>query len=94
MCVNQLFLQFFQEYVEYADVKVYLIQILSRQVSGKKNPPLIFRKNVLKLLEILNFEGSISSETCLLLDKYDIPEDSVTKNVNSLWQDFFKFKVI
>ena len=80
----------FQEYLEYPDAKCYTIQILSRLPKYQDLP---FRKNLLKFLEILNFEGEVDAAAAgLIVSDYQAPSESVQKNFNSLWQDFGKLQ--
>ena len=81
----------FQEYLEYPDAKVYTIQTLARHPKKSTSP--IFRQNLLKFLEILNYgEGGIVGESALVVENYEIPAESVSKNFNTLWQDFGKIQ--
>merc|ERR1712168_1381442 len=73
------------------DVKVYTIQSLARH--PKKSDGLIFRQNLLRFLEILNYEKEeFNGESSLVVAKYEVPEESVAKNFNMLWQDFGKIQ--
>ena len=48
---------------------------------------------MLRFLEILNYEKEeINRESSLVVAKYDVPEESVAKNFNTLWQDFGKIQ--
>merc|ERR1712156_449789 len=88
---NQKVIERFQEHLEYTDVKVYTIQTLARY--PKKSDGLIFRQNLLRFLEILNYEKEeINGEPSLVVAKYEVPEESVAKNFNMLWQDFGKIQ--
>ena len=88
---NQVTIDRFQEYLEYPDAKVYTIQTLARHPKKSTSP--IFRQNLLKFLEILNYgEGGIVGESALVVEKYEIPAESVSKNFNNLWQDFRKIQ--
>ena len=91
----------FQEYVDYLDVKFYLIQSLARSLknltSGKKaaesKTSLAFRKNVLRILEILNFGDSSDDGPGLLCQEgFECPEESMNKNFNSIWESYLKLK--
>ena len=37
-------------------------------------------------------EGSMVGEGALIVDKYEVPAESVTKNFNTLWHDFGKIQ--
>ena len=88
---NQVTIDRFQEYLEYPDAKVYTIQTLARHPKKSTSP--IFRQNLLKFLEILNYdEGGIVGESALVVENYEIPAESVSKNFNTLWQDFGKIQ--
>ena len=88
---NQVTIDRFQEYLEYPDAKVYTIQTLARHPKKSTSP--IFRQNLLKFLEILNYdEGGIVGESALVVENYEIPTESVAKNFNTLWQDFGKIQ--
>ena len=81
----------FQEYLEYNDAKYYTIQILSKM--AKKFTTLEFRMNMLKMLEILDFNGSIppsDSGEGLIIKDFVISEENISKNFNMVWQDFSK----
>ena len=48
---------------------------------------------MLKFLEILNYEKEeFNGESSLVVAKYEVPEESVAKNFNMLWQDFGKIQ--
>ena len=88
---NQKVIERFQEHLDYTDVKVYTIQTLARH--PKKSDGLIFRQNLLRFLEILNYEKEeFNGESSLVVAKYEVPEESVAKNFNMLWQDFGKIQ--
>lgn len=93
---NQVLIDRFQEYLEYPDAKYYTIQILSRFPFKKSTSckHLIFRQNLLKFLEILNFNDTENSESTagLIIENYQLPQESLTKNFNNLWSEFGKIQ--
>ena len=89
-CDNQVTIGRFEEFMEYPDAKYYTIQTLARH--PKKSQDLRFRQNLLKFLEILNFEGEIEAGPGLISQDFQVPTDSLIKNFNNLWTDFAKIQ--
>ena len=78
----------FQEYLEYPDAKNYTIQILAKM--AHKHNTKEFRMNMLKILEILNFDGTIPVAEGLIIKDFKVSDENVGKNFNILWQEFSK----
>ena len=92
---NQTTVERFQEYLEYPDAKFYTIQFLARH--PKKNSSLIFRQNLLKFLEILNYEEKNketqeNSTSGLISSDFEPASENLSKHFNQLWTDFGKIQ--
>ena len=79
---NSDLIERFQEYLEYPDVKNYTIQILAKM--AHKHTTKEFRMNMLKILEILNFDGKIPVSEGLIIKDFKVSDESVGKNFNIL----------
>jgi len=96
----------FREYLEYTDCKAATIRHLAKIVHSvkveenkeelnKRNTP-VFRRNVMRILELLNFPQADENVSLLgSADESDVPAaaaidlEEVRKNFSSLWLDFF-----
>ena len=87
---NQVIIERFQEYLEYPDAKFYTIQTLGRH--SKKEKSLLFRQNLLKFLELLNYDENMEAAPGLILNEYEPIPDATSKNFNQLWTDFGKIQ--
>ena len=85
---NSTLVERFQEYLEYSDTKYHTILILSKM--ARKHESLEFRSNMLKMLEILNFEESPQASEGLVIKDFKFTEENQSKNFNNLWQEFSK----
>ena len=87
----------FQEYLEYIDVKQHVIHVTSKIVHtarSKDNSTKIFRANVMRLLELIDFKDpkEIDESSTLLCKKaqYKYDHKTVQKVFSLLWEDFLK----
>ena len=87
-CQNQI--ERFREFVEYPDSQTYIIQTLARLKKKKSN--FLFRQNYVKFVEILNYTGKIESGPGLILDAFEVPEEAVQKNFDTIWHDLGKME--
>ena len=87
----------FQEYLEYIDVKQHVIHVTSKIVHtarSKGYSTKIFRANVMRLLELIDFKDpkEIDESSTLLCKKaqYKYDHKTVQKVFSLLWEDFLK----
>ena len=87
----------FQEYLEYIDVKQHVIHVTSKIVHtarSKDNSTKIFRANVMRLLELIDFKDpkEVDESSTLLCKKaqYKYDHKTVQKVFSLLWEDFLK----
>ena len=85
----------FSEYLQYADVCSATVRCVAKMVHAvkkdeseeKKKNSLLFRRNVLRLLEVFKYPEV--GDTSSLLGKTGFAKDDLQQNFSTVWTDFF-----